>query len=92
MAAPFTDTAKIGVDLNSITTAAQLAAGQTGDARLGSQVFTSDGGIAVYVQAGGAIAANVTVAAVVTCCTAVLPVMVVTLTIFGAVISSSENY
>jgi hypothetical protein len=64
MASPHTDTAKIGVDLNGVTTAAQLAAGQTGDARLGSQVFTSDGGIAVYVQAGGAIAANVTVAAV----------------------------
>jgi hypothetical protein len=62
MAAPFTDTAKIGVDLNGVTTAADLAAGKSGDARLGSQVFTSDGGIAVYVQAGGTIAANVTVA------------------------------
>jgi hypothetical protein len=64
MAAPFTDTAKIGVDLNGVTTAADLAAGKSGDARLGSQVFTSDGGIAVYVQAGGTIAANVTVAAI----------------------------
>ena len=64
MASPHTDTAKIGVDLNGVTTAADLAAGKTGDARLGSQVFTSDGGIAVYVQAGAAIAANVTVAAV----------------------------
>jgi hypothetical protein len=62
MAAPFTDTAKIGVDLNGVTTAADLAAGKAGDARLGSQVFTSDGGIAVYVQAGDTIAANVTVA------------------------------
>jgi hypothetical protein len=64
MASPFTDTAKIGVDLNGVTTAADLAAGKSGDARLGSQVFTSDGGIAVYVQAGAAIAANVTVAAI----------------------------
>jgi hypothetical protein len=62
MAAPFTDTAKIGADLNGVTTAADLAAGKAGDARLGSQVFTSDGGIAVYVQAGDTIAANVTVA------------------------------
>ncbi len=64
MAAPFTDTAKIGVDLNGITTAADLAAGKTGDARLGAEVFTSDGKIAVYVQAGAAIAANTAVVAV----------------------------
>jgi hypothetical protein len=64
MSAPFTDTAKIGVDLNGVTTAAQLAAGQTGDARLGAQVFTSGGQLAVYVQAGASIAANTTVVAV----------------------------
>jgi hypothetical protein len=64
MATPFTDTAKIGVDLNGVTLAADLAAGKTGDARLGSQVFTTDGKLAVYVQAGAAIAANTAVVAV----------------------------
>ena len=64
MASPFSDTAKIGVDLNGVTTAADLAAGKTGDARLGAEVFTTDGKIAVYVQAGAAIAANTAVVAV----------------------------
>lgn len=64
MAAPFTDTPKLGVDLNSVTTAAQLAAGQTGDARLGSQIFGSNGRLYVYSQAGGAIPASTAVCTV----------------------------
>jgi hypothetical protein len=60
MAAPFTDTAKIGVDLNGVTTAAQLAAGQTGDARLGAQIFGSNGRLYVYGQANASITASTT--------------------------------
>jgi len=60
MAAPFTDTAKIGVDLNSITTAADLAAGKTGDARLGAQIFGSNGRLYVYGQANASITASTT--------------------------------
>jgi hypothetical protein len=60
MTAPFTDTAKIGVDLNGVTTAAQLAAGQTGDARLGAQIFGSNGRLYVYGQANASITASTT--------------------------------
>ena len=60
MATPFTDTAKIGVDLNGVTTAAQLAAGQTGDARLGAQIFGSNGRLYVYGQANASITASTT--------------------------------
>lgn len=58
MATPFSTTAKIGVDLNSITLAADAAAGKVLDARLGDEVFTTDGKIAVYTKAGGAIPAS----------------------------------
>jgi hypothetical protein len=60
MASPHTDTAKIGVDLNGVTTAAQLAAGQTGDARLGAQIFGSNGRLYVYGQANASITASTT--------------------------------
>lgn len=58
MAAPFSTTNKIGSDLNTITLAADVAAGKVRDARIGDEVFTSDGKIAVYVIAGGAIPAS----------------------------------
>ena len=64
MAAPFTDTPKIGADLNGITLAADLAAGKVADARLGSQVWGSNGRRYVYAQAGGAIPASTTACSV----------------------------
>ena len=60
MAAPFSTTAKLGVDLNTITTAADAAAGKVLDARLGDEVFTSDGKIAVYGKANATITASTT--------------------------------
>jgi hypothetical protein len=64
MATPFSRTAIIGADFTGVTTAAQLAAGQTGDAALGTQVFGSDGKLHVYAQAGGAIPASTAVCTV----------------------------
>lgn len=64
MATPFSRTAAIGCDLVNITTAAQLAAGQTADAAIGTQVFGSDGKLHVYAQAGGAIPASTAVCTV----------------------------
>ena len=64
MATPFSTTAKIGTDLNTITLAADVAAGQVRDARIGDEVFTSDGKIAVYAIAGGAIPASTAVCTV----------------------------
>jgi hypothetical protein len=58
MAAPFSITPSIGADLNSITLAADIAAGKVTDARLGSQVFGSDGRRYVYAQANASITAN----------------------------------
>lgn len=62
MASPFTDTPKIGVDLVSIVTAADLAesSGRQG-ASLGSEVFGSDGKLYVYAQANATIAASTAV-------------------------------
>lgn len=65
MAAPFTDTPKLGVDLNTTVLAADIASGADKPrARLGSEIFTTDGRIAVYAQANASIAAGVTVATV----------------------------
>lgn len=64
MAAPFSTTTKIGTDLNGITLAADVAAGKVRDARIGDEVFTSDGKIAVYAIAGGAIPASTAVCTV----------------------------
>lgn len=64
MATPFARTATIGADLSGVTTAAQLAAGQTGDAALGTQVWGSDGKLHVYAQANAAITASTAVCTV----------------------------
>jgi hypothetical protein len=64
MAAPFTTIPTLGADFNSITTAAQLAAGQVSDARLGTILHGSNGRFYVYAQAGGAIPASTAVATV----------------------------
>lgn len=64
MAAPFSDTAKLGADLNGITLAADLAAGKSPDARLGSEVFATNGKIYVYAQANAAITASTAVCTV----------------------------
>lgn len=62
MATPFTDTPKLGVDLVGIVTAADLAAssGRQG-AKLGSEVFGSDGKRYVYAQANATITASTAV-------------------------------
>ena len=64
MTAPFTDTQKIGTDLNGITLAADLAAGKVADARIGSQVFGSNGKLYVYGQANASISASTAVCTV----------------------------
>ena len=64
MAAPFTDTPKIGADLNGITLAADLAAGKVADARIGSDVLASNGKLYVYAQANASISASTAVCTV----------------------------
>ena len=64
MAAPFTDTPKIGTDLNTITLAADLAAGKVADARIGSEVLASNGKLYVYGQANASISASTAVCTV----------------------------
>ena len=64
MAAPFSVTPNIGADFNTITLAADLAAGKVADARLGEQRWGSNGRRYVYAQANAAIAANTAVATV----------------------------
>lgn len=64
MAAPFSVTPNIGADFNTITLAADLAAGRIADARLGEQRWGSNGRRYVYVQAGGAIPASTAVCTV----------------------------
>jgi hypothetical protein len=60
MAAPFTVTPVLGVDLNTITTAADIAAntGAEDALQLGAQVFGSNGRIYVYAQANAVISAS----------------------------------
>lgn len=66
MAAPFTVTPVIGCDLNTITTAASIAAsdGAEDAPRLGTQVFGSDGRRYVYAQANASISASTAVCTV----------------------------
>jgi len=64
MTAPFTDTPKIGADLNGITLAADLAAGKVADARIGSEVLASNGKLYVYGQANASISASTAVCTV----------------------------
>ena len=66
MAAPFTVTPVLGVDLNTITTAADIAANTGGEdaPQLGAQVFGSNGRIYVYAQANAVIAASTAVCTV----------------------------
>lgn len=64
MAAPFTDTPKIGADLNTITLAADLAAGKVADAHIGSEVLASNGKLYVYGQANASISASTAVCTV----------------------------
>ena len=64
MAAPFTDTPKIGADLNTITLAADLAAGKVADVRIGSEVLASNGKLYVYGQANASISASTAVCTV----------------------------
>lgn len=66
MAAPFTVTPVVGVDLNTITTAADIAAntGAEDAPQLGAQVFGSDGRRYVYAQANATITASTAVCAV----------------------------
>ena len=64
MTAPFTDTPKIGADLNTITLAADLAAGKVADARIGSEVLAANGKLYVYGQANASISASTAVCTV----------------------------
>lgn len=60
MALPSTSTPKLGADLNTISLAADLAAGKVADARLGDQVWGTNGRRYVYAQALNAIPASTT--------------------------------
>lgn len=64
MAYPFTDTPKIGVDLNTLKQVTNAPEYAGSSHRLGAQVWGVDGRRYVYAQAGAAIGAGVTVAAV----------------------------
>jgi hypothetical protein len=64
MAAPFITTPIVGVDLNTIFTAADIAAGNPSRPRLGVQGFTSNGKRAVFAQANASIPASTAVCTV----------------------------
>lgn len=66
MAAPFTVTPMLGVDLNTITTAANVGStsGAEDAPQLGTQVFASNGRRYVYAQANASITASTAVCAV----------------------------
>ena len=64
MATPFSITPSIGADLKGITLAADIAAGKVTDARIGSQVWGSDGKRYVYAQANAVISASTAVCTV----------------------------
>lgn len=65
MATPFTSTPLLGVDLNTITQAANVGAGGSEDApQLGTQVFGSNGKLYVYGQANASISASTAVCTV----------------------------
>lgn len=63
MAAPFTTTPKVGVDLNTIYLAADIANGISRP-KLGDQVFTTDGKRSVFAQANASIPASTAVCTV----------------------------
>ena len=64
MALPSTSTPKIGADLNTITLAADIAAGKVPDARIGDQVWGTNGRRYVYAQANASISASTAVCTV----------------------------
>lgn len=65
MATPFTDTPKLGVKPLVVTLATDLASGaDKPQARLGSQIWGSDGKRYVYAQANASISASTAVATV----------------------------
>jgi len=65
MASPYVVTDIIGADLNSIVPAADIASGaQRAFARLGSQIWATDGKLYVYAQANGTITASTAVCTV----------------------------
>lgn len=66
MAAPFTVSPVLGVDLNTITLAADVGStsGAEDAPQLGTQVFGSNGRLYVYAQANATIAANTAVCTV----------------------------
>lgn len=63
MAAPFTTTPKVGVDLNTIYLAADIANGISRP-KLGDQVWTTDGKRSVFAQANASIPASTAVCTV----------------------------
>jgi len=65
MATPFNVSNSVGADLKTITLAADLASGALKpNARLGQEVFGSDGKLYVYGQANAAITASTAVCTV----------------------------
>lgn len=64
MAAPFNQMPQAGADLNTITTAADVAAGKGLDARLGTVANGSTGRYFVYGKANASIPASTTVCTV----------------------------
>ena len=64
MAAPFTVSPAVGVDLKTIFLATDISANNPSRHRLGEQVFASDGRIYVYAQANASIGASTAVAAI----------------------------
>lgn len=58
MATPFTVSPVLGVDLNTITLAANVGTAAEDAPQLGTQVFGSNGKIYVYAQANEVIAAS----------------------------------
>lgn len=63
MAAPFTTTPKVGVDLNTIYRVADIANGISRP-KLGDQVWTTDGKRSVFAQANASIPASTAVCTV----------------------------
>lgn len=64
MATPNTVSPVLGVDLNTIVTAADIASGLEDGPQIGTQVFASNGKLYVYAQANGAITASTAVCTV----------------------------
>lgn len=58
MATPHTVSPILGVDLNTIVTAADIASGLEDGPQIGTQVFSTNGKIYVYAQANATITAS----------------------------------